>query len=268
MKKTIFLIFLLSQSYVLDASRKVINKIVARVNGVNILKSHLEQQHIGIDPTKYSLEEAVDQELLFQEAVDKKLIPSEGDVEKQIASVRGKMDDDEFEVALSEQGFNLKRYRSELTKAISIAQLLSLVVKEKVFVSSEAIERYAQKNPAHEEEKFLLKTTIVSFEEAPDEKALEEITEYNWVESDWISKRDVSKDFHFVFDMKKGEISRPMKTEHGFQLVMLVDREEKRLKSIEERRTEIENKLRQSQMNKLEKSFKAELRKKASIVYL
>lgn len=254
-------VLLLFQFNWLNCKRIVVNKIVARVNGVNILKSDLEINHLYSDQTKrFTLDDAIDTVLMLEEANKRKMLPTELEVERHIGQMRPSgMSDEEFEQELKKGGYTLKRYKSELSTTIAVNRLTSAVISEKVFVSAQDVERYVEKHPEYTEEKFLLKTCIV-----PDVKKIKK-EDLDWAESDWISASDISEKISFVFDMKKGQVSEPLEVEQGFQLVELVDKEEKRLKTLKERFSSVEHLLREEQLKTFEGEFKQELRKTASI---
>ncbi len=69
-------------------TRFIVDKIIARVNGVNILQSSLEQPRIANEGGLYSLEEAITEELFVQKAIENHFLPTTLDVERQIVSFK------------------------------------------------------------------------------------------------------------------------------------------------------------------------------------
>ena len=65
---------------------KLVDKIVSRVNGVNVLRSDLKKIRISKNGRPFTLQEAMIDELLFQKSIQRKMLPTELDVEKQIVS--------------------------------------------------------------------------------------------------------------------------------------------------------------------------------------
>jgi parvulin-like peptidyl-prolyl isomerase len=273
----IFLSFVLCSCCNVNAGRVLMDKIVARVNGTNILKSDLEQPRIEKNGQPYSLDELIDDELLFQKSAERKLLPTGLDVEKYITSWKtmnnyAQMTDDQFADRLKTEGLSLKRYKSQLARVLAVRNLKQLEVSERILISSREVEEYHKDNKEYADEKFLLQTAIVTFDEIEDEeKVEEEITKkknIKWIDSDWIEKSDLADSMSFVHHMETGAVAKPIKMELGYQLVKLVDKKDRHIKTLEENYVEIERKLQDGKQEKFEEEFTQELRSKSSIVYL
>lgn len=253
--------------------RILINKILARVNGGNILASDLTKPRLG--SKNFTLEEAINQELFLQEGIKRKVVPTTLDVEKYIAGVRseyengyGKLSDEQFNKLLTDSGFSLKTYKQELNRALTVSNLLGSAIREKVFVTPAEVEKYYMENPQYTESLYLLKTCIVPFSRARREEDLNTVLDLNWIESGWMSKSQINENLRFITELQKGECARPSKTQYGFQLVKLVDIKEPELKSLQDRFIEIERELKNQKMSVFENQYANELRKRAVIEYL
>ncbi|HBS48322.1 TPA: hypothetical protein DEO28_00625 [Candidatus Dependentiae bacterium] len=252
-------------------SRELVNKETVKVNGVSILLLDLEIPHIGFEAKKYTIDDAIAQELYFQEALKKKLNATGTDLEKQISSMKNSQNiktDEELESFLKKEGYTLKRYKLELIKFMSVNNLLQLEVKSRIFVTTQELEEYYQKNPQWEEAEFILKTCIIPFKEVKDEKDILKKKDLAWIQTDWVKKEDLSEEMSFISDMQKGDISKPIKTAKGYQLVQIVDKREKHLKLLDEVAVEVRKKIREEKMEKFEKEYLKELKDKAFIEYL
>ncbi len=271
MKKIILsvAVFLVASTSVCFAKKVLRNQIMARVNGVNILK-YPDLDAVHIDARKYSLEEAVIQELYIQEAMKRKLLPSQTDIEKHVAAYKSANNittDEELEENLKKSGFTLKRYKAELSRYIASSNLMQVEIKARVFVTKQEVENYHNNNLEWKEEQYLLETCIVPFADVKNEEELLNKKDLDWIQTDWLKKSSISEKMSFVFDMEKGN-TKHIKTQYGYQLVKLEDKKESRKKSLEERYVEIERKLRTSKMKKFEQEFSEELKGRASIEYL
>jgi len=254
--------------------RILVDKIVAKVNGGCILESDLRNVHIGFESKKYTLDDAIAQELYFQEAVKKKMIPTVTDVERQIASFKEsqnlkKATEKEVEEVLLKYGFTLKRYKADLARYMAINSIISVEIKNRIFVTTQEIEEEFKKNLEWEDEQYILKTCIVSFDKAKNEKEVLALNakDFDWIQTDWVTKEDISDEMAFVFDMKKGELSKPVKTANGFQIVELLDKKDRKVKSLDQVAVEIRKKLREAKMEKAEKDLLEELKSRANIEY-
>jgi len=262
-------VFLVVSTSVCFAKKVLRNQIMARVNGVNILK-YPDVDAMHVDAKKYSLEDAITQELYVQEAVKRKLLPSQTDVEKHVAAYKSSNNittDEELEENLKKNNFTSKRYKSELARYIASSNLMQVEIKARIFVTKQEIENYHDNNPEWKEQQYLLKTCIVPFADVKDEEELLKKKDLDWIQTDWLKKSSISEKMSFVFDMEKGK-TKYIKTRYGYQLVVLEDKKESQQKKLEERYVEIEKKLRFSKMEKFEQEFRTELKGRASIEYL
>ena len=64
------------------------HEIIVRVNGVNILKSSLEKPQILAGGQNLSLKDSITEELLFQKAAERKMMPTMAEVNKQISNFK------------------------------------------------------------------------------------------------------------------------------------------------------------------------------------
>ena len=286
MKKRLILLLMLvclsiySQAYegsdVVEGSRirVLVDSIIARINGRNILKSDLEQPRIE-KGAPYSLDECIDQELLFQKAAQRKILPSNIEVEKYIVSWKEAnklthLTDEEFEKRLKSDGLTLRKYKEQLSRVLAIRNLRQMEISERIVVTANEVETYNKNNPEYSEDKYLLQTAIVPFSKAENEKKLAKIKEKNleWIDLDWVEKSEVSDLMSFVHDMSEGEVSKPVKVSEGYQFIKMVKIDRSHLKSLEENWVSIERRLQKEKMQKFEEKYVEELKEKASIVYL
>ena len=262
----------LSSAVQVDA-RELIDKIVVRVNGVNILKSDLDQKKISKNGGYFTLKEAINEELLYQKATERRLLPTELEVEKQIVSLKiynnlSDLSEKEFEQQLREEGFTLREYKNQLAKMLAIEKLKHAEFSERVVVTSQEVEDYYKKHPVWEKEKYLLKITDLGKEDVDQDGKLIKKSGFKWDDLGWISKPDLSSHFSFVSKMKVGQVSKPFRFKGSYQLIKLVDKKAEHLKTLDESYINIERDLYAQKKKKFEKEFERELYEKASIVYL
>lgn len=247
-------------------NRFVVDKIVARVNGVNILQSDLELPRISKEGGFYTLKEAITEELFIQRAVEQHMLPSELDVERQVVAFKMQNDmadisEVEFEKQLKQSGFTLRLYKEQLGRLIAVENVRRAEVSEKLVVTSQEVEAYYKEHPAYVKEGYCLKIAYLK-------NADEDPAHYTWEDLGWVDKADLDKQFSFVPSMAKGEISKPVKVNDGYQVVKVVDKRLPRQKTIKECYIDIEKKLHQEKKEKYLKTVEKDIWAKASIVYL
>lgn len=250
-----------------------VNKVIARVNGDSIFLSDLKKTRFG--RVSYTLDDAITHQLYLQEATKKKMIPTKGDIEKQVASIRSQnktpegkpISDEVFELLLAQEGFSLKQYKSELARTIAVQNVMNSMIREKVFVTKQEIEKYYHENPEWREERYSLKTCIVPFVQAQTEADVRKMTKFDWVETGWVDRQDIGEHMAFVPQLAKG-VMHVVKTEHGFQVVKMEDRQERALLTLQERQAAIQAKLNSEKVEVAEKQFVHDLKSRAVIEYL
>ena len=269
------LVLLVQFNFLFSAtSKKLVNKIVARVNGVNILKSDLEKPALDKNGESLTLEEAIRKELLLQKSAERKLLPTEAEVERQIVSLKihnniTQLSDEDFELELKKEGFTLSEYKTQLARMLAVEKLRHAEFSERIVVTSQEVEDYYKKNPEKEEEKYLIKMCDIANESINEKGELVKEINYKWDDLGWVEKKDLSSNLLFVSNIKIGQKSKPTKIGgSNYQIVLLEDKKGERLKTLDERYSEIERILQDGKRDKFEKEFEKELRAKASITYL
>ncbi|MFC1894559.1 SurA N-terminal domain-containing protein [Candidatus Dependentiae bacterium] len=252
---------------------QVVDKIVARVNGVNILKSDLDKPRLNKNGQFYSLDEMINEELLCQKAAERKLLPSDLEVEKQISSLKiynnlSHLSDKDFEEELKKEGLNLQDYKNQLARMLACEKLKHAEFSERVVVTSQEVEEYYKKNPEMEHETYLLKMSTISKDCLNQKGEFVKKVDYKWDDLGWIEKKDLSSSLSFVSKMKVNQISKPKKMGYGYQMVKLEAKKMERLKTLDERYSEIDLELQKQKKGKFEQDFKKELLAKASIRYI
>lgn len=255
------------------AERKVVDKIVARVNGSNILQSDLQKSRIGKNGQNYSLDEMTSEELFLQKARERKLLPTELEVEKQIVALKihnelTELTEAEFEGQLEEEGFSLIEYKSQLARMLAVEKLKHAEFSERVVVTSQAVEDYYKSNPEWGQEEFLLKTCDLSEKDVDEKGEIVKTNDLRWDDLGWIERSKISSDLDFVTKLAKYETSKPVKIETGYRLFKVEDKKEERLKTLDERYASIERMIQYQKKEKFEKEFEKELRDKATIIHL
>ncbi len=253
-------------------ARTLVDKVVARVNGANILKSELDKPRIGNNGKPYSLDDLIMEEVLFQKAADPQnpILPTQAEIDRQITTIKisnglQNMPEEEFENQLKGEGFSIQEYKNQMGRILASEKIKHLEINEKIVVTSQQVEDYCKKNPEYSKESCWIK--IADVPANMENKKLDK-DKLLWDDIGWMSRKDISKDLAFVFDMKKDEISKPVKRDGQLQVVWVIDRKVRRLKTLEERYIDIERYLQNEKREKLEREFEGNAKKDATIVYL
>jgi len=271
LKKIILVIVFMTTSDIF--ARELVDKIVVRVNGANILKSDLNKPKLAKGGQTYTLQEAITEELFFQKAAERKLLSTESEIEKQIVSLKiqnGMADikDKEFEEQLKKEGFSLNEYKYQMAKLLAVEKLKQTEFNERVVVTNQQIEEYHKNNPDYAQAEYKLKVCVLANDQVDQNGKIIKKENLKWEDLGWVKKKDLSKNLLFVCNMNQSETSKPVKIKTDYQVIKLEDKKEEHLKTLNERRSEIEKLLQDKKKDKFEKNLVKDLESKASIIYL
>jgi hypothetical protein len=246
-----------------SSKRTVIDKILVRVNGNNILLSTLTEPRIAKEGKPFTIDEAIFDELLAQKATEMHMLPTAVEVERYITSFKmqnnlTELSDKEFEDQLKQSGFTLKQYKQQIARMIAVENVKRAEISEKIVITAQEVEEYYDKHPQFTKESYHLQTST------QDDGKPEA-----WQDLGWIGKKDLSKQFECVLTMQSGAISEPIANEEGQQQrIKLVEKKEAHRKTLDEQYGAIERKLQNAKKKNFLSEVEKELKEKATIVYL
>ncbi|MFH1832043.1 MAG: peptidyl-prolyl cis-trans isomerase [bacterium] len=254
-------------------NRWLIDTILVRVNGVNILKSALEEPRISKNGGSYSLDELIEEELLFQKAAERQIMPSAADIQRQVVAFKvkndlGQMSDAEFEKELEAGGFTLAMYKKQMGRIMAVENVRRIETDEKIVITSQQVEAYYKKHPVYEKEAYKLKKALLAKADAQDYKKLIEDNKLEWKDLGWIEKESLDKRYSFVSDLKAGDISEPVESGDSMLIFKLEDRKERALKTLDASYSSIERKLREKKRDTFLSNLIEDLKSSASITFL
>jgi foldase protein PrsA len=247
----------------------VIDKIVALVNGARILKSDLDKPRIFKEGGKYTLDELIEEEILVQRAIERHMLPTESDVERHVVAFKmqnglGDLPQADFEAELKKFGFTLKDYKQQIGSWIASENIKRMEVTDKIVVTSQEVENYYKNNPEEIPAEYYLKMIPAQIDS--DKKIT--LQKEDFVDLGWIKKEDIDPKFEFVLKMEKGQTSQTVNVNNKDYVIELFDKKESRIKTLDERYSQIEKNLTQKKQEKLIKKFRLDLKKNSTIIYL
>ena len=280
MKKKVLLITsaLLSLSFSCQSTfatnRWVVDKIVTRVNGKNILQSDLTRPRVDKNGQFLSLEDAVLEELCVQQAQEKHMMPTQADIKRQIVSLKiandiSDMNDEDFEKQLKQElGISLELYEKQLARILAAENVKQAEVSEKTFVSSQEVEKVYEKHPEYTKDQYLLHLCSLHPDQVENYQALIKAKKVNWKDLGWVNKEDIDTQFSEVLSMKPQEIAQPKESDGKFIVLKLEGKKESHKKTLQERYGTIEKELQEKKQKSILTKFKETLIKSALIVFL
>ena len=244
--------------------RVTIDCILAYVEGNPLFKSDVAQPRIAKEGERYTLDELIKEELWFQRAIKMHMLPSATDVERQLTTFRlqnnfSNLSDAEFEDQLKKFGFTIKSYKAQLGRLGAVERAKSAELSEKIMITTQEVESFYKDHPEYTKEEYHLNIASVDENNQPQQ----------WEDLGWVAREDIGEKFSKVLSMKPNEISEPIETDEKMhQVIKLVDKKEKRLKTLDERYRDIEQTIQKERSETFVTSFEKELLDHASITYL
>jgi peptidyl-prolyl cis-trans isomerase SurA len=237
------------------------------------------------------LESLIDMRLQLQEAAKAGVSASDEDVNRAIENIRKKysMTDEVFKDAIAKEGFTLAEYRKKLSEQITISRIVEQDVKSKVLVTEGEIDKYIAGHKELEKESEGFNISHIFFKKTDDKRQLEEkaMEIYKKIkagenfsdlakqysedasarsggELGFIRKSDMSVDFLNVLSkMKIGDVSEPFWSGNGIHIIRLNDKKE--VKSLQELREIVRQKLLDEKFNREYKNWIKGLRERAYV---
>ena len=260
--------------------------VVAKVNDTEITKAELiaraesiqERLPAGtgrdsLDFYRRVLDELISSELLYQSSIAKGFVPTEAEVDQQLAEIRSNFPDQaQFDQALAAQGLNAEKLRKMTTRNLGVQAMIS----EGIEITAEQKQAYYDQNLERMKapEQVRLSHILVSAEESatPEQrdqakKKTEDIraralagedfatlarensddpgSRANGGELPWVGRGDTVPPFEAAaFALSPGEISEVVETRYGYHVIKLAERKEGSVVAFEQAEPRIEQVLR------------------------
>jgi peptidyl-prolyl cis-trans isomerase C len=253
------------------------------------------------DIRRNALDQIEFEELVYQEALRRKLTVAPAKLNRALQEFRTQFDSEAaFRSYLAqEQGNSLQKLRAKVRRAILIDQLLTSNVTRNAVIPEAQLRTFYAKNPDHfrKPESVSLQTIslLIPDNASPKQKAeirkrAEDVLRQSkatkdyegfgllaekFSEDDWRVMMGDHKSIHrgrmpepvekAVFAMQPGQVSDIIETENSFCIARVNAREESKLVSFEEVRVRLKKDLETEKADTLKKAMEARLRKNAKI---
>jgi len=239
---------------------------------------------------KSTVNSLVDKYLQLQEAKVEGVETDEGEIDRAVADImnRNNMDKPAFEAALRSEGYTLEDYRKSLGEQLAILKVVSRAVKSRVIIHEEEIAKEYGDNiakystpesitvanilfPAKDGDMdTALKNAQAAKAEIQEGKPFEEMAakctgDPNAAKScvlGTFGRGDLASDIEGkAFNMAAGEVSEPVRTDKGYELLKVTEHVQKSIKPLADVRTRIVDEITQKKSETLFANWIEELRK-------
>ncbi len=251
--------------------------VAAVVNGEPITQEELNNQY-EVLPAQYKLvmtkeaflDQIIDEKLLLQEAKKQGINVDETRVDDIINSIisQNKITIQEFEDKLKTQGITLDYIRGYYTNQITISDLLNKTVFAETDVTLPGRIRASHILVNSSEEAQKIKEELekgADFAKIAEEKSLDAGSKIKGGDLGYFTKGQMVKEFEdAAFDLEIGQISDVVKTDFGYHIIKLIDKNQEEKKRLSEARID-EQRLVSEDMGKAITGYLDQLRSKAVI---
>jgi peptidyl-prolyl cis-trans isomerase SurA len=235
---------------------------------------------------KEMLNTLIDRTLTMQEAARQQISVSDADVQTAIENFKKQngMDQEAFERGLESEGISLEEYRERVREDIMQSLLVNRVIRSRIIVTQSEIEAYYQAHPEkfRGEEKYHLRNILAASESQVEQvlSRLDQGLSFPEAARQYSSAPNAAEGGDLgVFDiqtfsdsikaavkqLKKGEYSRMISTNQGFQIIYVEDILETGGKTLEEAGKEIQDLLYREQAEEKFAGWIESLKKNAHI---
>ena len=230
------------------------------INGGKPLKEDLILQHI----------------MAYHARTMYKMEASDEMMEKYLQSIMDQhgLTRDQIKLMFSQAGYTFEEGVDQLRMMYLIDSLLNYKIKSRLVVSEEAIENYYNEHPEYItgfyrlESGYIASTDITEDQIKHWDMVQKTFAPIEWSDSYQLEENEISQERSFIKDLKPGQISALEEVPSGFEFVRLVEKQEPKLKSLEECHRSITDTLRAPLFDALFKEYKSELLKEYEIVYV
>ncbi|GIP55022.1 peptidylprolyl isomerase [Paenibacillus vini] len=255
---------------------------VATVNGEEITKDQLYDEMSVGGANEQALDKLITMKLIDQEAKKQNIVYPDTEIDKEIEKyVENFGSQENLEQALASSAMTME----DLRENIRMNELLTQLLEPQVKVTDEQIKQTFEDNKASFDTPEQVRTSVIlvqtedeakeiikelkdgkDFAELAKSKSLDEATKANGGDTDFFARGQVEEAVeNAAFKLAKDEISSPVKTEAGYQVIKLTDRKEAHTATLEEKKEEIRKGLVSQQVGQLTGTWIEEIRSKADI---
>jgi len=278
--------------------------VVAVVNGTKLTMEELEGQVDRLIPRmtfhknvpeekrknfyKQALDEIINRELLYQDALAVGMEPDKEKVNAQFDKIRQRFkSEEEYKAALEKEGIKEETIRFQIEKEQLVQQLNEKKVVEASRISEEQLKNYYDKNTAQFKQPESVKLRIISTKDEQKAKDIQEKIKagddfgelasifsedsYGVKSGDigYIHKGRMLPDIETAaFKLKTGEVSDLIHTEDSWFLIKVEDKKPEQQLSFEEVKEKLKRQIEADKARELSEKLIADLRAKAKIEVL
>lgn len=267
-----------SQPYLIDTIKVI---IYGQEGTELILQSDVARPNL--DGTFRTLEELIDEALIFMDAQRFKMLPGDEQIDQQLKMIQreNNLTMEQLKGSFKAAGYTYEEGRRQFMKMIANGSVVEFRIRNRLGVPDKEVQEFYEKHPEKEPKAYCIQRVMIPYpsSEKIQQEMANDLRDYaatgvgyeglEWSSPFWINEADLAEDKQpIIMALQKDQIAQPIKTQEGFELFRLVDKKEERVVPLQERYKDIVNLLRKPRYEKMIADYKKQLRDAASIVYM
>lgn len=256
-----------------------IEVVVCTQDSVDIVTSS-DVQRPALQGAARTVDDLVFESLVFLDAKKHKIDPDDDAVDRYLAKIMQEngLSLSELEDIFRQGGRTLKEGRDELRKMQAVNGMMDFKIRSNVLVPKHEVEAYYNDNPEYDLERYELQYALVAYDAdtARDvqKKQLEKqcaakgkISSFKFGNPFWVDAQDIAQDRQSIGSLSVGN-TVIFESPEGFEIYRMHDRQERRLRTLQERYRDIVAILTQPKYQQMIENYRKQLLDDASIMYL
>ena len=234
----------------------------------------------GLAGSMRSLADIVFERQIYLDALAHKLLVDDDVVDRYLAVVQrqNNLTSDELRQVFASAGYTFDEGREQFKMMQVVNQMVDYQIRSNLVVPRKDVEAYYEEHPEVEEATYTLQHLVVPFESGISEEEQQQVLEqcvvlsscgreFSWPDAFTVRADDIAPSRDFIKTMSVGEYHGPIKTEMGFEIYHLADKQEERKRTLDERYHEIVEQLREPKFNELITDYRDKLNRESAVVF-
>ncbi len=255
--------------------REEVDRIVGRVNGINITKTQLAVPQIANNGKPFTFEQYAANLLWLQQAQEQRIEAPLEDVARSVTRYKqdnglAGLSDDQADMLLKGQiGIDFATYREQLANYYTIETLKSYEFRNRCSVAECEVRGYYDENPVLEQAEYRVDLVNLTPAQVVEwESGVLVTTGLDWDNFDFLKHDQIAPHLQIVYTMAVGSCGLTVDANNEPLLVRLAEKKEARVQSLTERYYTIEMALQREKIAKHAAASEEKTAKNAVIVTL
>jgi len=257
------------------AKREEVDRVVGRVNGINITKSQLSTPQIINNCKPFTFDQYAANLLWLQQAREQHIEPPLDDVTrsvnryKQDNGLAGLSDDEADRLLKGQIGIDFATYRAQLADYYTIETLKSYEFRNRCSVAECEVRGYYDENPVLEQAEYRIDLVNLTPEQLVEwESGVLPLSGLDWDNFAFLKHDQVASHLQVIYTMTPGSCELVVDPQGEPLLIRLVEKKDSRVQSLTERYHTIEMALQREKIAKHAAESEQKTAKNAVIVML